>query len=264
MKENDNISEISLRFLEVISDKGYTNYKLSKEVDVFTEAKLSHIKTGRNQPSDELINALLNKFPDIRKSWLLAGEGEKYLNSSKPKLEAKPLRLADPEGFEATGEKIYKLPYDSLIMQVPVIPYKAWGSYLRGHADPEFYDGLQTMPVPVDQAHKGSYLIFEIGGNSMENPGSRKCIWVGEKLIGRNLKRDNWKYKLHMNSTNCWIIVHRERGIVVKEIIAHDIDSAEITLHSWNPDKIENPDYIVSLNDVEQIFNVVDPFNKFG
>ena len=35
-----------------------------------------------------------------------------------------------------------------------------------------------------------------------------------------------------------------------------------ITLQSWNPDKETYPDFTVSLDDVEQIFNVVDPFNK--
>lgn len=190
--------------------------------------------------------------------------GDFYKALPKPVLEAKPLRLADPYGYDATNEKIYQLPDDSLIMQVPVIPYKAWASYLRGHADPEFYDGLTTMPVPVDAVHKGAYLIFEVGGESMVNPGSRKCIWPGEKIIGRDLQKDKWKYKLHINTTDVWVIVHKERGIVVKEIIDHNVDKGEITLHSWNPDKNEHPDYKVSLDDVEQIFNVVDPFNRFG
>lgn len=184
----------------------------------------------------------------------------------KAKLEAKPLRLADPEGFEATGDRFYELPDQTIIMQTPVIPYKAYASYLRGHSDPEFYEGLETMPVPVDKTHKGTYLIFEIGGESMVNfttaEMARKSLWPGQKVIGRDLRREHWKYKLHINSTDCWIIVHRERGIVIKEIIDHDIDKGEITLHSWNPDKNEHPDYTVSLDDVDQIFNVVDPYGK--
>lgn len=184
----------------------------------------------------------------------------------KIKLEAKPLRLADPKGFEATNEKFYTLPDDSLIMQVSVIPYKSWGSYLRGHADPEFYEDLETIPLPVDKKHFGSYLIFEMGGESMINitnqEMARKSLWPGQKIVGRDLSRDKWKYKLHINTTEAWVIVHRTEGIVVKSIIDHDVESAQITLHSWNPDKETYPDFTVSLNDVEQIFNVVDPFNK--
>ena len=204
--------------------------------------------------SREVVDNIIDKF----------NVSETTIWPATPKLEAKPLRLADPYGFEATTEKIYKLPDDSLVMQVPIIPYKAYASYLRGHSDPEFYEGLQTMPVPVDLAHKGAYLIFEVGGESMVNPGSRRSIWPGEKIIGRDLRREHWKYKLHINSTDCWIIVHKDEGIVIKEISSHNIDNGEITLHSWNPDKTEYPDYVVSLEDVEQIFNVVDPFNRFG
>jgi hypothetical protein len=183
-----------------------------------------------------------------------------------PKLEAKPLRLADPEGFEATGDRFYELPDQTIIMQTPVIPVKAYGSYLRGHADPEFYEGLETMPVPVDIKHKGTYLIFEVDGESMVNITSfemaRKSIWPGQRVVGRDVRRDHWKYKLHINSNDCWVIVHRERGIVIKSITEHDVDNGVITLHSWNPDKEEYPDYTVSLDDVDQIFNVVDPYKK--
>lgn len=194
------------------------------------------------------------------------GFSEKEIWGDLPKIEAKPLRLADPEGLEATGERFYKLPDDTIIMQTPVIPYKAYASYLRGYADPEFYEELETIPVPVNKNHKGSYLIFEAGGESMVNitnfEMARKSIWPGQKIIGRDLKRDHWKYKLHINSTDCWIIVHRTEGIVIKEIIDHNVDTGEITLHSWNPDKKEHPDYTISLDDVVKIFNVVDPYGK--
>lgn len=186
--------------------------------------------------------------------------------STVPVIEAKPIRLADPEGLEATGDRFYRLPDDTIIMQTPVIPYKAYASYLRGHSDPEFYEGLETLPVPVDKNHKGAYLIWEIGGESMVNITSfemaRKSIWPGQKVIGRELRREHWKYKLHINTTDCWIIVHRERGIVLKEITEHNIDTGEILLHSWNPDKKEHPDYAVFLDEVDQIFNVVDPYGK--
>jgi hypothetical protein len=205
-------------------------------------------------------------YPNLNINWLTSGQGVMLYSDPQPRLEAKPIRLADPEGFEANGDRFYTLPDQTIIMQTPVIPVKAYGSYLRGHADPEFYEGLETMPVPVDIKHKGTYLIFEVEGDSMVNfttaEFARKSIWPGQRVIGRDLRRDHWKYKLHINSTECWIIVHRERGIVIKSIIEHDVDKAEITLHSWNPDKVQHPDYTISLNDVDQIFNVVDPFNK--
>ncbi|HEY1025308.1 MAG TPA: helix-turn-helix transcriptional regulator [Sphingobacteriaceae bacterium] len=183
-----------------------------------------------------------------------------------PRLEAKPLRLADPFGLEATGAKFYTLADGSEVMQISVVPQKAFGSYLRGYGDPEFYDGFETITIPVDKLHKGSYLAFEMAGNSMVNieneTMARKSLWPGQKIIGRHLRREQWQYKLHIHSNEAWIIVHRTEGIVVKEIIAHDIDTGMITLHSWNPDKEEYPDYDVHLDEVEQLLNVVDPFGK--
>jgi len=203
---------------------------------------------------------------NVNKEWLREGKGAMFLNIRKPLIEATPLRLADPEGFEANGDRFYELPDQTIIMQTPVIPVKSYNSYLRGHADPEFYQGLETLPVPVDLRHKGNYLIFETDGDSMVNitnfEMARKSIWPGQKIIGREVKREHWKYKLHINSNECWIIVHRTDGIVTKSIIDHNVEKGEITLQSWNPDKQEYPDYVVSLDDVDQIFNVVDPYGK--
>lgn len=189
-------------------------------------------------------------------------------NFAKPVIEATPLRLVDPYGFEATGQKFYTLADGSDVMQIPIIPVKAYGSYLRGHADPEWFDAMNfdTMTIPVDKLHKGTYVAFEMDGDSMVNietkEMARKSLWPGQKIIGRDVKREHWKHRLHMHNNEAWIIVHRERGIVVKDITEHDINTGRIKCHSWNPDKEEHPDYDIYLDDVEQLMNVVDPFGK--
>lgn len=232
---------------------GYTN-----------ESSFSQVLNGKVPLPGDLMDKMMNLNEDI-KNFIIESKDKQY---REPRIEAKPLRLADPKGFEATKDKFYTLPDDSLIMQVSVIPYKAWGSYLRGHSDPEFYTDLETIPLPVDKKHFGSYLIFEMGGESMVNitneEMARKSLWPGQKIVGRDLHRDKWKYKLHINTTEAWVIVHRTEGIIVKSIIDHDVDNGLIRLHSWNTDKETYPDFTVSLNDVEQIFNVVDPFNKLN
>jgi transcriptional regulator with XRE-family HTH domain len=242
------------KFKEYLSKHGISATSIAEKLGISRQAIYKYFKTANLEAST--VYNIVDKL----------GVTEDDIWKETPKLEAKPIRLADPEGFEATGDRFYTLPDQTIIMQTPVIPVKAYGSYLRGHADPEFYEGLETMPVPVDIKHKGTYLIFEVEGESMVNfttaEFARKSIWPGQRVIGRDLRRDHWKYKLHINSTECWIIVHRERGIVIKSIIEHDVDNAQITLHSWNPDKNEHPDYTVSLDDVDQIFNVVDPFKK--
>ncbi len=78
--KNINLSDLSKRFLKVLDEKNISGYRLSKDVDEITESKLTFIRTGRNEPSKILINALLDKFPDISRVWLVTGEGEMFKN----------------------------------------------------------------------------------------------------------------------------------------------------------------------------------------
>lgn len=258
MKENKILSDLSSRFLDVIAKKGYSNYKISKEIDLFTEAKLSHIKRGRNQPSDDLIESLMNKFPDVNKVWLLTGEGQMLSSDIKPRLEAIPMRLADPYGYESTGEKIYELNDGSLMMEVPIVPIKAYAGYLRGYGDREFYEDLATIPVMIEKRAFSTYMAFEISGDSMVNLSTyefaEKSIFPGRIAVGRLLDQSKWQYKLHTHNYDAWIIVHKTKGILCKTIINHDVDNAVITIHSLNP---EYEDEDLHLRDIDQIFSII-------
>lgn len=83
IKIENNISDLSKRFLNVLEVKNYSGYKLSKEVPEITESKLTFIRTGRNEPSKAIINALIGKFTDISMIWLLTGEGEMFTDGMK-------------------------------------------------------------------------------------------------------------------------------------------------------------------------------------
>ncbi|WP_443945554.1 LexA family transcriptional regulator [Pedobacter sp. AW1-32] len=188
---------------------------------------------------------------------------EEIWGKDSAKLEALPLRLADPYGFDATNEKIYKLPDESLIMQVPLIKEKAYAGYLVGFGDKEFYDDLETIPLLVDGVHRGSYIAFEVSGWSMvcydTDELADLSIRPGRIAIGRDIPKDKWKYRLHTHTTDTWVIVHRTKGILIKQITRHDVENGLITIHSLNP---EFKDEDLDLRDVEQIFSVVQIINK--
>jgi acetolactate synthase regulatory subunit len=67
------ISEKAKRFLEVINKSGFKISAINKIESSITSQKVAHIKSGRNKPSDELINALLRVFPDVDDVWLKTG-----------------------------------------------------------------------------------------------------------------------------------------------------------------------------------------------
>lgn len=179
------------------------------------------------------------------------------------RIEAKPLRLADPYSLDATNDKFYKLADGSLIMQVPIISHKAYAGYLVGYADPEFYDDLETIPAIVDGLHRGSYLAFEVTGDSMINFSTlelaEQSIFPGRIAIGRDLPKEKWMYRLHTHNYENWVIVHRTKGILIKKIVEHIVNEGLITIHSLNP---AYPDEELNLNDIEQIFSVVQIVTK--
>lgn len=86
-KEDENkqmlsIPEVNARFMQVLSYYKYSGYKSSQEVEGISQAKISHVKSGRNKPGLDLITALLKKFPEVDARWLIVGEGEMLTNKN--------------------------------------------------------------------------------------------------------------------------------------------------------------------------------------
>lgn len=65
---------INDRFLEVLKHYKYSGYKLSQETNI-SQSQITHIKGYRNKVSDDVMEELLKKFPEINKDWLLTGNG---------------------------------------------------------------------------------------------------------------------------------------------------------------------------------------------
>lgn len=138
------------------------------------------------------------------------------------------------------------------IKMIPLVSQYAQAGYLSGFGDEEYIKTLPKVPIIVDHEIKGEYIAFEVRGDSMDN-GTEESLIEGDILIGRKIHIDYWKYKLHINKWN-FIIVHKTDGIIVKRIADHNTDACAITAHSLNP---LYPDVSYSLNDIDQLFNVV-------
>jgi hypothetical protein len=137
-------------------------------------------------------------------------------------------------------------------IQVPLIPVRASAGYLYGYGDMEYIESLPTIPIIVDKTYKGKYRCFEISGDSMDD-GTRSAICDKDVVLGREVKREHWKNKLHINDWY-FIIVHKTEGITVKQITDHNISTCEITCHPLNP--LFN-DFKLNLNDVLELYNVI-------
>jgi transcriptional regulator with XRE-family HTH domain len=59
---------------------GYSATRLADEINV-QRSGISHILSGRNQPSYDFMIKLLERFPDINTDWLMLGKGRMFRES---------------------------------------------------------------------------------------------------------------------------------------------------------------------------------------
>ncbi len=63
------------RILLILKIKNLSSSKFAEEIGV-QRSGISHILSGRNKPSLEFVQKLLNRFPEINTEWLISGTGE--------------------------------------------------------------------------------------------------------------------------------------------------------------------------------------------
>ena len=73
---------INDRFLDVLKYYNYSGYKISQETNI-SQSQITHIKSYRNKVSDDVMEELLKKFPEINKDWLLTGNGSMLVSETE-------------------------------------------------------------------------------------------------------------------------------------------------------------------------------------
>ncbi|PVV55157.1 peptidase S24 [Chryseobacterium sp. HMWF035] len=146
---------------------------------------------------------------------------------------------------------------DLKIMYVPLANQYAQAGYLSRFADEEYIESLPTIPFSDDVEHRGEYMCFEVRGDSMDD-GSYESYLEGDIILCRNIRQDYWMSKLHYDKWD-FVIVHKEKGILVKRIINHDVERGIITLHSLNE---YYEDFEIHLQDVAKLFNIISTRRK--
>lgn len=226
--------EVWKRVEFIIEKEGLNKNSFSKAIGISNNVTITRIINEHRTPSRATCEKIVSAFPAYNLEWLLTGEGNMLTD-------------APSQTYHSNARPVDDLSY----MNVPVIHIKAQCGYLAGYGDTEYIDTLPTMPVIVDKTYHGKYRIFEAEGDSMDD-NSRLAICDGDKVLAREVRRDLWLPKLHINDWY-FVIVHRTKGISIKQITAQD-DKGNITCHSLN--ELFN-DYTVNLDDVVEIYNVI-------
>ena len=218
----------------IIEKEGLNKNSFSKAIGISNNVTITRIINEHRTPSRATCEKIVSAFPAYNLEWLLTGEGNMLTD-------------APSQTYHSNARPVDDLSY----MNVPVIHIKAQCGYLAGYGDTEYIDTLPTMPVIVDKTYHGKYRIFVAEGDSMDD-NSRLAICDGDKVLAREVRRDLWLPKLHINDWY-FVIIHRTKGISIKQITAQD-DKGNITCHSLN--ELFN-DYTVNLDDVVEIYNVI-------
>ncbi len=144
-------------------------------------------------------------------------------------------------------EAIYQARVIQDMMYIPLVHERAHAGYSTMWGDKEWLEELPA--VAVDRMTDGIYVAFKVIGDSME--GEERHIYAGDTVIGREVYQHHWKNKLHM--PNVFVIVLRNDGIMIKEVIGHDVDTGVMRCHAWNK---FHDDEDVNLQDVVKLYHV--------
>jgi len=218
--------------VETIKNNNITAYEIAKST-LLTEVGINKILNGTSQNPRKSTLKMLEEYITSYGKGNIANQGSITTNTQ--------INSAN------------QIDIDLNVMLVPLVNQYAYGGYLNGFNDPTYIEELPKIPFLVEKEHKGEYICFEVKGDSMDD-GSHESYLERDILLCRNVRKDFWKSKLHINKWD-FVIVHKDNGICVKRIIKHDVEKGIITCHSLN-DYYE--DFDMDLRDVTKIFNIVD------
>lgn len=222
------------KILQYLEYKGISKNKFY----VKTGLSVGFLDKGNSLGLDKL-KIIIDNYPDLNIDWLLHDRGEMVKSDHKQEQKNEVIPITA-----------------GIVKYIPLVSQYAKAGYLAGFADTHYMETLPTIPVILtqEQEPKGEYVCFEVSGDSMiseENP--EESLFDGDILVCRNVHKDYWSSKLHINKWD-FVIVDQEEGVIVKRIIDHNPDNGEIIIHSLNP---MFDDKKLNLSRVDKLFNVV-------
>lgn len=142
--------------------------------------------------------------------------------------------------------------YDKILngyTAVPLIPVYAYAGYLSGYGDAIY---LEDLPVYYTEKlrDEDKYRAFEVRGDSMDD-GTFMSILEGYQVLGKRVDIDAANEKIPTQRE--YIIVHKEHGILLKEIVEHDIERGRIKCASYNS---KYQDLKLNLSDLVELYYV--------
>lgn len=252
MNQDEKSSKKFERLKEVMSHFRFKNDSEFAKAINMSKSYVSEILKYNKVP--KTMGQKLEDNLGVSRKWFEEGNGTMI----PTKLLSNAIDLGDlPSNFDLDDTPHIDLPGGDILLVFPLVSESAYAGYAAGYSDPEYIEQLPKHSIIVQEYHKGKYRGFEVVGDSMDD-GTIKSIPDKSRVTGRFLMHHHWKNKLHLHRYTEFVIVRKDDGIQVKKIIKHDVENGIITCHSTNPDKDSYPDFEVNLEDVQELYNVID------
>lgn len=255
------VNKVRERLIELRKRHLHLNQRDFGKPISYTQSAISEIEKGNNGITNKFLLSLSNYYK-VRIQWLENGELPIFKLSND--INGASISSVFQVDEEISNNKFIDIGNGTMLMLTPLVDEYAYAGYLTGFKDPEYIEELPSHPIFVNKYHKGNYQSFTAIGDSMTSSDPNLIednIYHGNIVTGREIIKDHWTSQLHTHKFLDYVIVHKE-GILIKRIINHDVSKGVITIHSLNENKDLYPDRDLNLDDIYQLFSIVEVSQK--
>lgn len=204
------------RVRKLIDFLGITTQAFRSEVDV---------RAFSDNVTKRTIDKIVKRYPFVNPLWLMHGTGEMY----------------------------YGKPAIADLAYAPLVTKDDYPNYFANLTEKGYIESLQKVPYIQGQEIAGNIMAFEIIGEKM-NDGTVNAYVDGDIVLCRELSVPSLCNESLPREFKDYVIV-REDGIHIRQILNHNIERANITVHCTNS---YYPDEELGLNDVKKLFVIIE------
>jgi transcriptional regulator with XRE-family HTH domain len=105
------------RLQKVLTAEGLAPTKFAEIIGV-QRSSISHILSGRNKPSFDVINSILENFPKLNPDWLLMGKGSMYRGPVQTSLFTNTLGDSNQNVTQTQNKEINLSGFDEKTIEI--------------------------------------------------------------------------------------------------------------------------------------------------
>ncbi|PZX60223.1 helix-turn-helix protein [Algoriphagus ratkowskyi] len=136
----------------------------------------------------------------------------------------------------------------------------AHAGFISRFTDQEFLEKMPNHSIVVDRFPLAKHYSFRVIGESMNN-GTSESIISGAIVTAREINKNLWNSRFHINRLKDYVIVHK-KGIIVNRITEHDTNDMTIICMSLNGDKKTYPEFPVNLDECIMLLQIVNVYTS--